>query len=111
MGPPVLYGHFWLQDASAIARTRQATAVDFRIDDGGYFIGRPEMRQSSRGFAYKFAYRIRIYSFAAKFAAKFIANLALFLSHAAKFTTRENTGSAVQTSRWRMLRKPYQVCF
>ena len=26
-------------------------------------------------------------------------------------TGRENTGSAVQTSRWRMLRKPYQVCF
>ena len=50
------------------------------------------MRQSSRGFAYKFAYRIRIYSFEAKFAAKFIANLALFLSHEAKFTTRENTG-------------------
>jgi len=78
-------------------------------DDGGYFIGRPEMRQSSRGFAYKFAYRIRIYSFEAKFAAKFIANLALFLSHEAKFTTRENTGSAVQTSRWRMLRKPYRL--
>ena len=26
-------------------------------------------------------------------------------------TGRENTGSAVQTSRWRMIRKPYQVCF
>ncbi len=49
------------------------------------------MRQSSRGFAYryKFAYRIRIYSFAAKFAAKFIANLALFLSHAAKFNAQK----------------------
>eukprot|EP01048_Picozoa_sp_COSAG05_P011937 COSAG05_NODE_1162_length_5658_cov_33.118367_2_plen_61_part_00 len=47
------------------------------------------MRQSSTGFAYKFAYRIQIYSFAAKFAAKFIANLALFLSHAAKFNAQK----------------------
>ena len=43
----------------------------------------------ARGFVAKNWEKIEIYSFAAKFAAKFIANLAMFLSHAAKFNAKK----------------------
>ena len=58
-------------------------------DDGGYLIGKPELKQSSRGFVGKNSERIRMYSCEAKFEAKYIANLALFLADEAKFNAQK----------------------
>ena len=42
--------------------TADLLALNLRCDDGGYLIGKPELKQSSRGFVGKKSERIRMYS-------------------------------------------------
>ena len=56
---------------------------------GGYLIGKPELKESSRGFVGKKSERIRMYSCEGKFEGKFIANLALFLGDEGKFNAQK----------------------
>ena len=59
------------------------------VDDGGYLIGKVDVKQSSRGFVGKNSERIRMYSCEGKFEGKFIANLALFLCDEGKFNAQK----------------------
>ena len=52
-------------------------------------IGKPELKESSRGFVGKKSERIRMYSCEGKFEGKFIANLTLFLGDEGKFNAQK----------------------